>query len=137
MEIVHLALAACMAASPLSAQRIAELATGPNRHVVRTPVRDSDSTRTSDASAVQGGLIGDIVRNGGESAPFSGIPLHAPKRRCEDIGPFVTAFVLGTLAMSYVLSVLLPGGRSFGTVVIPIVAVAAVGIGVAAAICNR
>lgn len=134
--IVYLSLAACVFALPLSAQRIDDLAVGPVRHESRETGGRSNNAYTTGISVVPERLIAGEAHDSDESAPFTGVPLNAPKRRCEDIGPLVTGFVLGGLAFAYVLS-FAPGNRGFAHALLPIAAAAAVGIGVTAAICNR
>jgi hypothetical protein len=136
MEVVYLALAACVATSPLSAQRIADLAAGPVVRSERIPVGDGDSTRTSDASVVQGGVISGILRSGDESAPLAGVRLRAPARRCEAVFPFVAYGVLVTLGVAAFVQVL-PGSRPFRDAFLPVAVIAVAAIGVAAVVCNR
>ena len=140
VQLAHVCvvIAVSVFAMPVGAQRVGELTVGAVRPLSGAQGRDSvsDSSRALGISIVHGSLIVDEARSDDGLAPFSGIPLHAPKRRCEDIGPLVTGFVLGTLAMGYFIQAL-PGARSFREIAIGVAVVAVVGIGVTAAICNR
>ena len=125
-------------ALPVRAQRVGELTVGPVRHLSGAQGRDSvsDSSRALGISIVHGSLIVDEARSDDGLAPFSGIPLGAPQRRCEAVFPLVSLFALGALAAGAFVQIL-PGARPDREILIPVAVGAVVGIGVAAVLCNR